>query len=257
MPTFLFDDIIIGPIRSRRLGTSLGVNLLKPSAKLCNFDCIYCECGWNADGRGGAFNDPAEVAAKLEAKLREMSGKGEQPDVITFAGNGEPTMHPQFAAIIDKTIELRDRYAPASRIAVLSNATMIDRPDVREALLKVDQNILKFDSALNATVELINQPQRKRPVEETIGLLKAFAGRLIVQTMLLRGSWRGVSIDNTTEAELAPYLAALQEIAPAQVMLYTLDRCTPASGLEKVTLREMKAVAARIEALGIPASVAE
>lgn len=257
MSTFLFDSIIVGPLRSRRLGISLGINLLSPSAKLCNFNCIYCECGWNGEHGHGAFNPAGLVVSSLEERLKQMAQGGELPDVITFAGNGEPTMHPDFESIIDSTIALRDRYAPATSIAVLSNATMIDRESVRAALGRVDRNILKFDSAIDETVELIDQPQRQRTVEHTIELLKLFGGKLVIQTMLLRGEYNGHRVDNTTPREVEAWLAAIREIAPSEVMLYTIDRDTPASGLEKVSVEDMKAIARRVEELGIAVSVAE
>jgi len=256
MATFLFDKIIFGPVRSRRLGLSLGVNLLVPSAKLCNFNCIYCECGWNADSPRGAFNDADTVLERLDQKLREMKSEGELPAVITFAGNGEPTMHPDFEKIIDGTVEIRNRIAPDTKIAVLSNATMIRRESVRNALLKVDRNILKLDSAIDPTVRLINQPNALRPVSETIELLKLFKGRLIIQTMFLRGKYEGKGVDNTTAEEVDAWLGALREIRPSEVMLYSIDRDTPAAGLQKVSLEEMEAIAQRVRGLGIKASVA-
>lgn len=247
METFLFDSIIIGPIHSRRLGTSLGVNLLAPDAKLCNFNCIYCECGWNgAAKKRGAFNPTQEVIGALEAKLKEMAAEGKAPDVVTFAGNGEPTMHPDFPYIIDQTIRLRDAYVPQAKIAVLSNATMIDREPVRSALHRVDRNILKLDSAIDSTVELINQPQKKRTVRETIDLLKLFNGDLVIQTMFLRGEYNGQVVDNTTPPEVDAWLAALREIKPREVMIYTIDRNTPADHLQKVPYAEMQAIADRI-----------
>ena len=258
MDTFLFDSIIIGPIHSRRLGTSLGVNLLLPDSKLCNFDCIYCECGWNGAHGTGGFNPAERVVAALEHRLAEMAEAKALPDVITFAGNGEPTMHPEFERIIDETLRLRDRYAPQTRVAVLSNATMIDRPAVRRALLRVDRNILKLDSALDETGRRINQPQNGRTVAETIDLLGGFEGKLIVQTMLLRGDYGGHRIDNTTPEEVEAYLEAISRIRPREVMLYTIDRNTPADGLEKVSFEEMEAIADRLrEALpGLVVSVA-
>lgn len=229
-----------------------------PDSKLCNFNCIYCECGWNGAHGTGGFNPAERVVAALEHRLAEMAEAKELPDVITFAGNGEPTMHPDFGRIIDATLRLRDRYAPQTRVAVLSNATMIDRPAVREALLQVDRNILKLDSAVDETVRRINQPQNGRTVAETIDLLGGFEGRLVVQTMLLRGDYGGHRIDNTTQEEVEAYIGALGRIRPAEVMLYTIDRNTPADGLEKVSFEEMEAIANRLrEAFpGLAVSVA-
>ena len=255
--TALFHDIIFGPVHSRRLGLSLGVNLLPLSSKLCSFDCIYCECGWNAEHPGGRrFNSREDVRTQLEATLRRMVADSTPPDVITFAGNGEPTMHPDFEAVIGDTIALRDALCPAAKVSVLSNATQIHRDSVRRALLRVDNNILKLDSAFDATVRRMNNPAGNYTVARTVELMKLFEGRLIVQTMFLRGMCNGRRVDNTTEREVAAWLDLVREIAPRQVMVYSLDRDTPCPTLEKVTKEELQAIAARVEALGIPCSVA-
>ena len=255
--TALYNNIIFGPIRSRRLGISLGVNLLPVESKLCSFDCIYCECGWNDEHPGKRrFNAREDVRDMLDAKLAEMVAEGTPPDVITFAGNGEPTMHPDFEQIIDDTIALRDKHCPSAKVSVLSNATQIHREDVRRALLRVDNNILKLDSAFDATVQLVNKPQGAYTVARIVELLKAFEGRLIVQTMFLRGEYLGQRVDNTTEEEVAAWLRLIEEIAPKQVMVYSLDRDTPCKTLEKVEKDELSEIAKRVEALGIACSVA-
>jgi wyosine [tRNA(Phe)-imidazoG37] synthetase (radical SAM superfamily) len=192
----------------------------------------------------------------LAATLEKMVGEGTPPDVITFAGNGEPTMHPDFEAIIDDTIAMRDKYCPTAKVSVLSNATQIHREDVRRALLRVDNNILKLDSAFDATVQLVNKPQGAYTVARTVELLKAFEGNLIVQTMFLRGEYLGQRVDNTTEEEVAAWLKLVAEIKPKQVMVYSLDRDTPCKTLEKVEKDELRGIADRVEALGIPCSVA-
>ena len=255
--TSLYDNIIFGPVRSRRLGLSLGVNLLPIESKLCSFDCIYCECGWNADHPGQRrFNAREDVRAMLDATLARMVADGTPPDVITFAGNGEPTMHPDFENIIEDTLALRDKHAPEAKVSVLSNATQIHREDVRRALLRVDNNILKLDSAFDATVQLVNKPQGNYTVARTVELLKMFEGKLTVQTMFLRGEYLGQRVDNTTEEEVSAWLKLIADIAPKQVMVYSLDRDTPCQTLEKVEKDELRAIAARVEALGIPCSVA-
>lgn len=255
MSTFLFDKIIFGPVRSRRLGLSLGVNLLSPSSKHCNFDCIYCECGWNAEHPHGSFNALSAVSSRLETKLNEMTDEGELPAYITFAGNGEPTMHPEFARVIDRTIEIRNSKAPDAKIAVLSNATMIDREAVREALKKVDRNILKLDSAIDTTVRLINRPNNQRSTEDTIKLMQMFDGQLVVQTMMIRGEFQGTKFDNTTDEELRALTAALLRIAPIEVMLYSTDRDTPAQGIERVEKVELESIAKKLRATGLTVSV--
>jgi wyosine [tRNA(Phe)-imidazoG37] synthetase (radical SAM superfamily) len=255
--TSLYDNIIFGPIRSRRLGISLGVNLLPVDSKLCSFDCIYCECGWNDEHPGKRrFNSREDVREMLDTTLARMIAEGTTPDVITFAGNGEPTLHPEFEQIIDDTIALRDKHCPQAKVSVLSNATQIHREDVRRALLRVDNNILKLDSAFDATVQLINKPQGGYTVARTVELLKMFKGELIVQTMFLRGEYLGQRVDNTTNEQVEAWLKLVEEIAPKQVMVYSLDRDTPCQTLEKVEKEELREIAARVEALGISCSVA-
>lgn len=255
MSTFLFDSFVFGPIRSRRLGVSLGINLLPINSKICSFDCIYCECGWTDKKEKGRIPSRDEVKKYLAEKLLEMQKKGDALDVITFAGNGEPTLHPDFSGIIDDTIELRNRYFPSSRIAVLSNSTMLNKPDVIDTLKKVDQNILKLDSVFDSTIKLLNQPRVKFSVEELVKNLKSFEGNLIVQTLFLRGVYEGKIVDNTTKEEVDGWVEQIKAIKPKEVMVYTIARDTPATGLEKISLKELKAIAARIEELGIPVQV--
>lgn len=255
--TSLYDNIIFGPVKSRRLGLSLGVNLLPIESKLCNFDCIYCECGWNADHEGlRRFNSRETVSEMLSATLDRMASEGALPDVITFAGNGEPTMHPDFEAIIDDTIALRDEKAPLAKVSVLSNATQIHREDVRRALLRVDNNILKLDSAFDATVQLINKPCGSYSVERQVELMKLFEGRFILQTMFLRGEYNSQRVDNTTEEQVSAWLRLVEQISPQRVMVYSLDRDTPCQTLEKVQREELQEIARRVEELGIECSVA-
>lgn len=255
----LFDQIIFGPIRSRRLGISLGINLLPVDAKICSYNCIYCECGFNTTMHEAPIPTREQVAGALEARLSRMSRDKEHLDVITFAGNGEPTLHVDFDGIIDDTIALRDRYCPETKISVLSNSTRIDRPKVFGALLKVDNNILKFDSAIDATYHLIDRPtggDRNLTVRRLIDRLKLFKGELIVQTMFLRGEFEGTPFDNTTPEELEAWLSALEEIRPKQVMVYTIDRETPAKKLERVSPGELNAIAEQARARGFEVSVA-
>lgn len=243
----LFPDIIIGPIHSRRLGTSLGVNLLHPKAKICTFNCIYCECGLNfvADSKLPTFE---EVHEALEAKLKELKADEQHIDVITFAGNGEPTTHPQFARIVDDVTTLRDAYAPEAKLSLLSNATMLHRPEIVEALHKIDNNILKIDSAIESTVKALNQPtQPDFSIAKVAEQMKEFRGECIVQTMFLRGN----GIDNTTEEEVSAWVEIIKEVMPREVQLYSIDRKTPIEGLKKVNGEELEKIAKRINALGI------
>lgn len=254
---FLFDQIIFGPVRSRRLGLSLGVNLLPIDAKICSFDCIYCECGFNTTMREFPMPSRQQVYQILEEKLQEMVVENALPDVITFAGNGEPTLHPDFEGIIDDTIELRNRFCPQAKVSVLSNSTRIHKPQIFRALNKVDNNILKFDTAIDATMQLLDRPVGKHiNVAWMIEHLRQFNGKLIIQTMFLRGEANGKIIDNTTDTEISAWLEALQIIQPQQVMIYSLDRESPTKNLEKIEKDEMEKIADKARNLGFTVSVA-
>jgi wyosine [tRNA(Phe)-imidazoG37] synthetase (radical SAM superfamily) len=248
MPTFLFDQTIFGPIISRRLGVSLGINLLPVNVKVCSFDCIYCECGWNPDKNGTAAILPKrdDVRSLLRHKLLEMKLAGSLPDVITFAGNGEPTMHPDFETIIDDTILLRDELSPKARIAVLSNSTMLHKPKVVSALKKIDDNILKLDSGVVSTIRLLNQPVGKFDLIKLMDHLKQFEGDLILQTMFLKGSFKGEFFDNTTDYEVDRLISLLKDIHPKAIMIYSIARDTPAENLQGITLRKLNSIAEKI-----------
>mgnify|MGYP003460759554 CR=1 FL=1 len=252
----LYDNFIFGPIHSRRLGLSLGINLLPIDCKLCSFNCIYCECGWTLGGQKPRFNDKKAVLAMLESVLGNMVDAGTPPDVLTFAGNGEPTMHPDFEEIVDGVIALRDRLCPNAKVSVLSNATMLHRESVRRALGRVDNPILKLDSAFDKTAQLIDKPLGNYSIQNVVEQMKLFGGRCIVQTMFLRGEFEGERVDNATEEEISAWLKLVEEIAPRSVMVYTIDRDTPAPNLEKVPIEELRAIAERVRALGIECSVA-
>ena len=252
----LYDNFIFGPIRSRRLGLSLGINLLPVDCKLCSFNCIYCECGWTLGGQRPRFNDKKAVLAMLESVLGDMVKEGTPPDVLTFAGNGEPTMHPDFEEIVDGVIALRDRLCPNAKVSVLTNATMLHRESVRRALGRVDNPILKLDSAFDKTAQLIDKPLGNYSIAKVVEQMKLFGGACIVQTMFLRGEFEGQRVDNATEEEIVAWLKLVEEIAPRSVMVYTIDRDTPAPNLEKVPIEELRAIAERVRALGIECSVA-
>lgn len=257
MTTILFPSPVFGPVISRRLGISLGVNLLPASGKVCTFDCLYCECGLNATTKTSErLPSVQDVEAELEQVLTKMKADGQQPNVITFAGNGEPTAHPQFAAIIDKTLALRDRLAPDARVAVLSNATQLHKPAVFEALKKVDDNILKLDTVDKEYIERVNRPSSRYDVAEQIASFCRFEGKLAVQTMFMKGEDRyGRSVDNTGECYVVPWIEALEKIQPQKVMIYTIDRETPLSSLQKASKEELDAIASRLRAKGFEVSV--
>ncbi|MDE6578497.1 MAG: radical SAM protein [Muribaculaceae bacterium] len=239
--TVLFHSTIFGPIHSRRLGVSLGVNLSPNDGKVCSFDCIYCEAGYNSQGTGTTgLPTRQEVRKLLEERLHTMSENGEPLDVITFSGNGEPTMHPDFPGIIDDVLELCSRYYPSAKVSVLSNSTRIFNPGVAEALKKVDNNILKLDSAIEPTMRLIDQPVNKGfTVEKVVEALKQFSGEAIIQTMMLRGEHNGKKVDNTTPQEIEALVEAYKAIKPREIMLYSLDRSTPEERLVKVEREEL------------------
>ena len=256
MSTIIYDSPVFGPIHSRRLGISLGINLLPKGGKVCSFDCIYCECGLNRERRTkNPLPTADEVVDGLKEKLLTLRQEGIVPDVLTFAGNGEPTLHPCFPEIVDRVRGVRDSLCPSAKMSILSNATQIRRPEIREALLHFDNNILKLDTVSPLYINNVDRPQGHYDVEEQIACLALLQGHCIIQTMLMKGEYKGFDLNNTTEEYVLPYLEALRRIKPRAVMLYTLDRETPVGGLEKAEPEAMESIARRIRELGIEASV--
>ncbi|MCM1032747.1 MAG: radical SAM protein [Odoribacter sp.] len=259
MQTVMFHDTILGPIHSRRLGTSLGINLSPRDGKVCTFDCLYCEAGFNAQGTGTTgLPSRALVAELLEKRMQELKADGTDIDVITFSGNGEPTVHPEFSGVIDDTITLRDRYFPTAKVSVLSNSTMLARPEVTEALHHVDNCILKLDSAIADTVTMLDRPTSPAfDIERVIGQLASMGAHVIVQTMITRGSHNGITVDNSTDTEINALIDAYRRICPREIMIYSLDRPTPEASLQRVPREELLSIATRItDATGIPVQVA-
>ena len=249
MSTIIYPSPIFGPVHSRRLGISLGINLLPADGKICSFNCIYCECGFNEDHRPTLpMPTREEVAEKLEEKLRQMVADRQLPDVLTFAGNGEPTCHPHFADIIDDTIRLRNQYCPKAKVSVLSNATMIHKKEIHDALLRVDNNIQKLDTVNPIYINKVDRPNSAYDVNRIIEGMKAFHGHVIIQTMFMRGA----EIDNTGEEFVTPWLEVVKDIKPQQVMIYTIDRETPTHGLLKATHEQLDAICDRVIAISIP-----
>lgn len=254
--TVIYPSPIFGPVHSRRLGVSLGINLLPADGKVCTFDCIYCECGFNKDHRPKqALPTREEVRAALEARLQDMQQNGPTPDVLTFAGNGEPTAHPHFPEIIEDTLALRDTYFPKAKVSVLSNSTFIHRPAVFEALNKIDNNILKLDTVDEAYIREVDRPTGQYSIASIIDGMKSFKGNCIIQTMFMKGGYEGRDVDNTSDKYVLPWLEAVKEIAPRQVMIYTIDRETPDHDLQKATREELDRIATLVETTGIPVSV--
>ena len=257
MATFLFEDIIFGPVSSRRLGVSLGINLVPVNRKVCTFNCIYCECGWTSDRHLPSDGYPSRelIADSLRKKLADLRNGGGMPDAITYAGNGEPTLHPEFYDIISDTVQIRDEYAPESQIAVLSNGSLAHLPKVKEALVMADRNILKLDTGIEKTFRVLNQPPPGLKLKKIIDNLKLFKKNLIIQTLFIRGTYEGIEIDNTSQEEISTLLELYWEISPDEVQVYTIARDTPISSLNKVPLSDLEDIAVKIEELGINTSV--
>lgn len=253
----LFEEIIFGPLNSRRLGLSLGINVLPIQSKYCTFDCIYCECGWTHSDqkiRGKLFSRE-QIKSAMEKRFPELLQQNIIPDTITFAGNGEPTIHPDFSGIMDDVIDMRNSFFPHAKIAVLSNASLIHRPSLKEALLKIEDCILKLDAGSEEMFNRINRPVGKSKLSDIVDELITFKGKLIIQTLFLRGEYNGERIDNTSKIEIDLWLGHLKKIKPRMVMIYCIDRTTPARDLEKLTVEEMEMIAEKVRALGIKTEV--
>lgn len=247
-----FDDIVFGPIHSRRLGSSLGVNILPSKGKLCNFDCIYCECGWNKDGaQDRTLPSLDDIRAALTEKVSSLAAEGIPVDSITFSGNGEPTVHPDFPAVVDIVLELRDRYYPAALVSVLSNATMIGRENVREALKKIDNPILKIDASNDALIAAINKPVGTYRLDDIITWLKDFNGDFVLQTMFLRSP----DFDLSEPEQIKAWMDIVREVSPREIMVYTIDRETPDKSLGKYSVEEMEALTAPLVKEGFKVQV--
>lgn len=257
MSGFLFNEIIFGPVKSRRLGVSLGINLLPVEYKYCTYNCIYCECGWTKKNESKHVSLPkrSEISEKLKDKLEQLKAEGINPDNITFAGNGEPTIHPEFPEIVDDTILLRNEIFPNASITVLSNASLIHKPKIFKALHKVDNNILKLDAGSEKQFQLINIPNSNMSLAELIERLCLFNGNLIIQTLFLSGNYEGQQIDNTREEEIVLWLGHIKKIGPKLVMIYPIDRETPAHDLNKIPKIKLMEIASRVNALGIKTEV--
>ncbi len=254
--TSLFKDIVFGPIQSRRLGKSLGINTLPLNNKICNFNCIYCECGWTDLKKISKKFFPKDLIVKaIENKFSIIGGEIGQLDSITFAGNGEPTMHPDFPELMDSVIELRNRYLPGVSIAVLSNASLIGNKEVVEALLRADRRIMKLDAGTDEVFRAIDQPLSRKPLSWYIDKLCVLKEKVHVQTMFLRGEYKGVLIDNTQRDEINSWLAALKKIKPLGVMIYSIDRPTPVRGIHKIEREELLKIGEEVKAIGIPVEV--
>ncbi|MEN8139310.1 MAG: radical SAM protein [Bacteroidota bacterium] len=256
MGTFLFDKTIFGPIKSRRFGDSLGINLLPNDYKLCNLDCVYCECGWTLPSdKKVQFPSFEEVAEEFDNYLIDLKSKNVNVDSFTFAGNGEPTIHPDFPKIIELTLALRDLHFPKANVAVLSNGILINRKEVREALHKADLPVMKLDAGTDKTYHLIDRPKSKKTLDYLVKYYKELEGKIVIQTLFVKGEYEGDSFDNTTEEEVSAWIEMVKEINPSDVMIYSLERDTPSDNLEKISHDKLEEIAKRVEKEGIKASV--
>lgn len=249
--SFLVEPLVFGPIRSRRLGKSLGINLLPEVGKICSFNCVYCECGWNPEEKTNSGIPTKDVFEQtLEKRLQELKGTADEPDSITFSGNGEPTLNPDFVDIIDITIRLRDLYIPDAKISVLTNGTMLHKKEIFDAISKIDNNIIKIDGGTYETIKAINKPNVDFDLQKYINILQGFKGELVVQTCFLRGEHKGVKIDNTTEEEIALWVEHIKNIKPRKTMIYAIDRETPEKNLEKISQEELEGIAEQLHQSG-------
>lgn len=252
----LFHEIIFGPIESRRFGSSLGINLLPLDNKICNFNCIYCECGWT-DLRSvdSKFFPEKQIIDAMEKRFSEISKEKKKPQAITFAGNGEPTMHPAFDKIIDKTVELRDKYLPGIKIVVLSNAALLSNKKVFNALKKADLRVMKLDAGSEELFQMIDQPLSMKKLNDHVERLMEFDGKLSIQTIFLKGNFNNVRIDNTSDHEVEKWIGLLKRIHPESVMIYTIDRATPVKELEKISEEKLNEICDNVKNAGINAKV--
>ncbi|HRW97368.1 MAG TPA: radical SAM protein [Bacteroidales bacterium] len=258
MSGFMFNQTVFGPVRSRRLGNSLGINLLAVNKKVCTFNCIYCDRSWSPDDKEVMEQLPTreQINESLETKLIRLKAENNIPDSITFAGYGEPTIHPEFTDIIDDTLQLRNQFFPHAEVTVLSNASMIHKPDIFEALNRVDNNILKLDAGLEATFQLINKPRSEDlTLDRIVQNLQKFGNKAIIQTLFVTGKVDGIPVDNTTTAEVHAWLNHLRFIRPRYVMLYTIDRQTTTTGLNMVPRKVLNEIADKLRQIRIKYNV--
>ncbi|MFA5712763.1 MAG: radical SAM protein [Bacteroidales bacterium] len=254
--SILFREIVFGPIVSRRLGVSLGINLLPLNGKLCNFDCIYCECGYNRDRRGdGRLATKEEVLSSLEERLKEHDLSIGEVDSITFSGNGEPTMHPQFGEIVEGTLKLRDLFASKAKVSVLTNGSRIGVEEVAEALLKVDNAIIKIDSPYRESIEILNRPQYRFSLERMERELERFKGLFVLQTLFVEGEVDGEEFSNASKQEVVEWYSLIDRVRPREIMIYTIDRETPAKGLRKISIERLEEIATPLRDRGYKVTV--
>ncbi|MFW6019447.1 MAG: radical SAM protein [Bacteroidales bacterium] len=257
MPGILYDSIVYGPVKSRRFGISLGINVLPEDSKVCSFDCIYCEVGWNSNFRDknstAQFHDRNAIYQSLTERLIDLKERHLTPDTITFSGNGEPTLHPEFSHIVEDIKIIRNKYVPNTKITVLSNSTTLNDASVFKTLNNIENNIMKLDAGSQSLFNLINQPAYNIHIKDIVENLKKFNGKLYIQTMFLRGIHDGKQVDNTTAEEVKKWLAHIKAINPKGVLLYSIDRATPNHTIQKIQYDELEQIAGKVRELGIEA----
>lgn len=252
----LFTSLVFGPIISRRFGHSLGINLLPADQKVCNFNCVYCECGFSeVKTKKIVYPSLEDVKQGLNEFLEQIKVKPVHVDAITFAGNGEPMLNPHFSEIVDYVVEFRNQHFPNVQLVLLSNGYLIKKKGMFEATLKFDKRVIKLDAGSNIKFQLIDQPFKDITLNEHTDLLCRYKGNLIVQTMFVGGTYNGISVDNTTSEEIENWLERLNKIRPEAVMLYSLDRVAPTNTLIQISKEKMLEIAALVEKLGIKTDV--
>jgi wyosine [tRNA(Phe)-imidazoG37] synthetase (radical SAM superfamily) len=252
---FLWDKIAFGPIQSRRLGSSLGINVSPTNVKICSLNCIYCECGWTSEKNIAPyfFYSVDEIITAIESKFNQCKENGAVINSITFSGNGEPTLHPQFDRIIARLIVLRNQYYPDTVITCLSNSTQLSNNKISTSLQKIENPILKLDAATEQLFQLINKPVIQISVDEVIAQLQRFSGNFFLQTLFFKGELEGQYFNNAAEPHLSLWFDVVKQLRPRQVMLYTLDRRTPVQQLEKISVEELKEIAGKLQGFGVAA----
>ena len=252
MSTFLWESIAFGPIHSRRLGQSLGINLMPVDEKICTFNCLYCECGWTLEKNLNAREPyPLEtVMDAVEHKLADCRAHGTPVDSLTFSGNGEPTLYPWFDQVIDRLIVLRDKYYPQAVITCLSNATQLFRPEIITALQRIENPMLKLDAGTQAMLNTVNAPIVPVDIEQVTDQLCTFNGNLVIQTLFFSGEREGRAFD----PEWSQWLARIRRIRPKRIVIYSLDRETPALDLHKFDKAYLDGIVAKLRAEGFNAA---
>ena len=256
MATFLFDKHVFGPVKSRRLGNSLGINLLSTHYKVCDFDCIYCECGWTHHKPDSKkFIEKQKFIQLLETKLSQLERDKIPVDYITYAGNGEPTLHPYFLEIAKKVSELRDQYFPKCSIALLSNGSTLSKEKIKASFAYIEDVILKIDAGHQQLFQLINRPNEHLQLDDICNNMVNLQGNFIAQSMFLKGNADGVEFDNSDQKVVAKWKEKIQMLRPKYVQIYSISRDTPLESIQPISKERLQNIAEQLENMGIHAEV--